>query len=52
MTVAIADGMYKLSQEKSSDIRTLVADSFADRESNVARGLADLIRRVGRAAVP
>jgi len=38
--------MFKLSQEKSSVVRKLVADSFTDRERNTALALAELMHRI------
>jgi len=46
LVATTVDGMFKLSQEKSSVVRKLVADSFTDRERNTALALAELMHRI------
>ncbi|HEX5534482.1 MAG TPA: FMN-binding negative transcriptional regulator [Actinomycetales bacterium] len=50
--VTAAEGMFKLSQEKSETIRQAVADSFASATSGCSHAVADTMCRFGIAAEP
>ncbi|MFE2184745.1 FMN-binding negative transcriptional regulator [Streptomyces sp. NPDC059455] len=51
ISVSLADGMFKLSQEQPPHIRERVRSSFARRGSSVHRDVASLMGRLGREAL-